>query len=147
MNPKIILFVALAGLLLIVAGCSKNTGERVILYKSDYCGCCGLYEKYLDNENFMVEVIETEDLAPIKEQWSIPIEMQSCHTMIIGDYFVEGHVPREAIDKLMNEKPDIRGIALPGMPSGSPGMPGAKKEQFVIFAIGKDGKVNEFMKI
>jgi len=72
--------------------------------------------------------------------------MQSCHTTEIGDYFVEGHVPIEAIDKLLAEKPDIDGITLPDMPAGSPGMPGVKREEFVIYSL-KDGESSEFMRI
>ncbi len=88
-----------------------------------------------------------DDLAPIKDKYNIPRQLQSCHTSIIGDYFVEGHVPVEAIARLIAEKPDIAGIALPGMPSGSPGMPGAKQGTWTIQAVGKDGAVTEFMKI
>ena len=73
--------------------------------------------------------------------------MQSCHTTTIGNYFVEGHIPIEAIEKLMTEKPNIKGIAMPGMPSGSPGMPGAKQGPFIIYAIGNDGSVGEFMRM
>ena len=73
--------------------------------------------------------------------------MESCHTVVIGDYFIEGHIPLEAVEKLLVEKPDIKGIAMPGMPSGSPGMPGAKKGDFVIYAVNNDGTTEEFMRI
>ena len=66
---------------------------------------------------------------------------------IYGNYFVEGHIPIEAIKKLLVEKPDIKGIAMPGMPSGSPGMPGAKDGQFIIYAVAKDGSTYEFMRV
>ena len=82
----------------------------------------------------------------IKSQYQIPAEMQSCHTSVIDDYFIEGHVPMEAIEKLMNEKPDIDGIALPRMPSGSPGMPGVKTETWIIYSL-KDGQYEEFMRV
>ena len=72
--------------------------------------------------------------------------MESCHTAIFGDYFVEGHVPIEAVNKLLEEKPDIDGIALPEMPSGSPGMPGPKLEPFKIYSI-KDGQASEFLSL
>ena len=73
--------------------------------------------------------------------------MEICHTTIIGDYFVEGHVPLEAVEKLLTEKPDIKGIAMPGMPSGSPGMPGAKKGDFVIYAVNRDGSYEEWTRL
>ena len=72
--------------------------------------------------------------------------MQSCHTTIIGKYFIEGHVPFEAVEKLLKEQPDIDGIALPGMPIGTPGMPGDKDEPYVIYQL-KDGKFSVFMTI
>ena len=83
-------------------------------------------------------------MSSIKEKYQIPDNMQSCHTTIIEDYFVEGHVPIEAIRKLLATKPDIDGIALPGMPSGSPGMSGIKTEAFKIYAL-SDGVVSKFL--
>ena len=82
----------------------------------------------------------------VKQRFNIPANMQSCHTTIIGDYFVEGHIPLEVIDKLLSEKPDLDGIALPDMPAGSPGMPGRKTEEFIIYGL-KDGQVSEYMRI
>lgn len=91
-----------------------------------------------------METIYTEDMASIKAGYKIPRDMESCHTTVIGDYFVEGHVPIKAVEKLLNEKPNIEGIALPGMPSGSPGMSGAKVEKFKIYAI-SNGTARSFM--
>lgn len=88
----------------------------------------------------------TEDVAEIKDDLGIPPDMQSCHTLIVEDYFVEGHVPLEAIRKLLEEQPPIDGIALPGMPSGSPGMGGMKAEPFTIYSI-VEGRVDEFMTV
>ena len=82
----------------------------------------------------------------IKKKHNIPLEMQSCHTTILGKYFIEGHVPIEAINKLLKEKPDIDGIALPGMPIGTPGMPGEKEEPYIIYQL-VDGKSSVFMTI
>lgn len=128
----------------------KNTDsgqtKKALVYKSPTCGCCVGFTGFLKKDNYEVDMQVTEDMNAIKEKYGIPHNMQSCHTSIIEDYFVEGHVPLEAIDKLLAEKPDLDGIALPGMPSGSPGMPGLKTEEFVIYGI-KDGEVSEFMKI
>ncbi len=85
-------------------------------------------------------------MTSVREYYQIPEGMESCHTAIINGYFVEGHVPVAAIKKLLEEKPNIDGIALPGMPSGSPGMPGQKNEAFHIYAL-SDGKSSEFMTI
>ncbi len=91
-------------------------------------------------------IIFTVVLITIKQKYNIPVEMQSCHTTIMGKYFIEGHVPFEAVNKLLKEQPDIDGIALPGMPIGTPGMPGDKDEPYVIYQL-KDGKYSVFMTI
>ena len=85
-------------------------------------------------------------LHNIKKKYNIPLEMQSCHTTMLGKYFIEGHVPIEAINKLLKEQPKIDGIALPGMPIGTPGMPGEKEEPYIIYQL-IDGKSSVFMKI
>ncbi len=86
----------------------------------------------------------TDSGDEVKDDFDIPEEMRSCHTSVIGEYYVEGHVPVEAIWKLLREQPEIDGIALPGMPDGSPGMPGKKEQPFIIYSIA-DGKVEEFV--
>ena len=126
-----------------------SAGE-VDFYKSMSCGCCGLHAGYLMNEGDLdVKVTGFDDineLDEIKRKYGVPRELESCHTAIIQGYVVEGHMPLEVIDKLLTEKPDIKGIALPGMPSGSPGMPGVKKGDFVIYAINNDGTYEEWMR-
>jgi len=149
----IILILSLA---LITAGCSKSnsneiTGnsvaaDSVTILKDSSCGCCDVYVSYMGKKGFNVNT-ETTNMESVKEKYGIPASMQSCHTTLIGNYFVEGHVPAEAISKLMMEKPDIKGIAMPGMPSGSPGMPGPKYGPFVVYAVNKDGSTSEFMRI
>ncbi len=125
------------------------SGEKITVYKSESCGCCSGYASYLGSKGLDAEVIDlsSTDADSIKEEYSIPLDMRSCHTTIIGGYFVEGHIPLEAVEKLLQEKPSIKGIALPAMPSGSPGMPGKKYGDFVIYSIGNDGSVKEFMRI
>ena len=125
---------------------SSQVKENIIIYKSPNCGCCVGHASYLTGQGYKVEKIETEDIDSIKEKYNIPREYQSCHTTIIGDYFVEGHVPAEAIIKLLEEKPEIDGIALPDMPAGSPGMPGIKAGEFVIYSL-TGGESQEFMRI
>jgi hypothetical protein len=82
----------------------------------------------------------------IKQKYKIPRSMESCHTAVIGGYFIEGHVPIEAVNKLLEENPEIDGIALPRMPAGSPGMPGIKKAPFKVYAL-SDGEASEFTTI
>lgn len=121
-------------------------GKQMYIYKSLSCGCCQLYANYADDRGLTVNTMNRE-MASIKEQYGIPAALQSCHTSMIDGYFIEGHVPLEAVAKLVEEKPDIAGIAMPGMPSGSPGMPGSKQVPFVIYAVQKDGTSAEYMRI
>lgn len=124
--------------------------EEMTLYKSSTCGCCGIYSNYFmgqGNDALMVKNLDETSLSSFKREQGIPEEMESCHTTIVGDYFVEGHIPLEAVEKLLLEKPNIKGIAMPGMPSGSPGMPGGKYGDFVIYAINHDGSYEEFMRL
>jgi len=126
----------------------NNFDGEMKIYKSGSCGCCGVYSNYFKNKgNPKTEIINLENLNALKNQYEIPSELESCHTTIIGDYFVEGHIPLEAVEKLLKEKPDIKGIAMPGMPSGSPGMPGSKNGDFIIYAVNNDGSYDEFMRI
>ncbi len=121
---------------------------EIDIYKSISCGCCGIYSEYVKGKvEPRVNVINLGDLYEIKETYGVPSELQSCHTTVIGNYFVEGHIPLEAVEKLLQEQPDIAGIAMPGMPSGSPGMPGRKYSDFVIYAVNHDGSYDEFMRI
>ncbi len=101
----------------------------------------------MKRNGFDVEVKQVSNLAPVKEQYDIPKNLLSCHTSLIDNCFVEGHVPVEAIEKLLAEKPDIKGISLPGMPSASPGMPGKKNGPFIIYSISGNGSIAEFMRI
>lgn len=130
---------------------AEPTGDIVAkplaeVYMSPSCSCCGDYVRYLSENGFDVRTIRTQDTGSIKTGFGVPWSMQSCHTTRIGNYFVEGHVPLAAIQKLLNEQPEIDGIALPDMPSGSPGMPGRKTQAFVIYAV-SDGGTNEFIRL
>lgn len=154
-NKKILIIVLIL-MLIIIAGCSSNNatsnvvksldGNKIIVYKSQSCGCCTGYVSFLKSKGFLVEVIDIQDMSVVKDKYNIPVSMRSCHTAIVDDYFIEGHMPIEAINKLLEEKPNIDGIALPGMPSGSPGMPGRKTEEWNIYSI-KDGSYSEFITI
>ena len=123
-----------------------NTKQVVEVFKTPSCGCCYGYVLFLEKEKFKVKQTDMRSLHTIKQKYNIPLEMQSCHTTIMGKYFIEGHVPLEAVNKLLKEQPDIDGIALPGMPIGTPGMPGDKDEPYVIYQL-KDGKSSIFMTI
>jgi hypothetical protein len=148
--PIIVVFVLVGGLLFVSSSNdTPNTTEteKIIatVYKSPDCGCCGVYAQYLKREEYEVVIKETDDMESIKEQFGVPSELQSCHTTVIGDYIVEGHIPSEAITQLLAEKPSVEGIALPGMPSGSPGMPGPKNGLFEISSFKNGGLLETFV--
>ena len=111
----------------------------VTLYKDPSCQCCEGYAQYLDQNGFKVDVRQTNDLAEISRQAGIPSDLEGCHTAFIGNYVVDGQVPVRTVRKLLDEKPDIVGITLPGMPAGSPGMYGEKAGPLRVYAIGRDG--------
>lgn len=120
-------------------------GEAVMVHKSPSCGCCGVYANYLRNQNVVMTVDNINDLTLVKTRLGVPTELMSCHTSEVGGYAIEGHVPLEVIEKLLSERPDIKGIGLPGMPSGTPGMPGPKTEDWIIYSFTEDGTVDVFM--
>lgn len=132
---------------LALAGPARAAPVAVTLYKSPECGCCDGYVEYLKRHGFAVTAKPTNDLAEISRKAGIPADLQGCHTAFIGGYVVDGHVPVEAINKLLAERPAIKGITLPGMPLGSPGMSGTKAEPFTVVAIGRDDKQSVFMTV
>lgn len=114
------------------------------VYKDPNCGCCKDWIKHLEQSGFKVEVVDMPDLSAVKTKYGVKPELQACHTAVVGNYTVEGHVPADLIVKMLNEKPAIAGIAVPGMPSGSPGMEGGAKEAYDVIAFDKDGKTSVY---
>lgn len=114
---------------------AQTMARRAKLYKNPQCGCCEDYAKYLRTHGFEVDVVPTHDLDQVKKDNGVPEQLGGCHTTLIGGYVVEGHVPVETMKRMLRQRPDIRGISLPGMPLGSPGMTGRKQEPFKIYEI------------
>lgn len=114
---------------------AADATKTATMYKNPQCGCCRGHADYLRRHGYTVKIVETHDLLAIKKRYNVPEQLEGCHTLVIGKYVVEGHVPVKHIDRLLKEKPDIVGISLPGMPEGSPGMGGPKRSPFVIFEI------------
>src|SRR3989344_4069903 len=144
-----VLFLAFFTLNRPAASNTLNINGEVTLFKSMSCGCCSVYASYMQKKGISVSLPEISDvkLNEVKDSFKIPSNLRSCHTTMYGNYFVEGHVPLEAVEKLLAENPDIAGIAMPGMQMGSPGMSGSKSGQFVIYAVNRDGTYSEFMRI
>jgi hypothetical protein len=130
--------VAVLGVLVLLLT-QQTVAADIVVYKSPTCGCCGKWVEHMEKAGFSVDVENMSDVAPIKRELGIPGRMQSCHTAKVGDYFVEGHVPADLVKRLLADKPDIKGLTVPGMPMGSPGMEGPRKDPYDVIAIGKDG--------
>ena len=118
---------------------SVDARPALVMYRPPTCACCTEHAGYLRVHGFPVRSVDTDGMDQVKRRLSIPPEMRSCHTITVGGYFIEGHVPVEAIVKLLEERPPVAGIALPGMPPGSPGMGGERTGPLVIYAVSPAG--------
>ena len=106
------------------------------LHKNPNCGCCDVYAAHLEENGFSVILENTTDLRSISLAAGVPEQLAGCHTMFVGEYVVEGLVPADIVKRMLAEKPAIKGVALPGMPSGAPGMPGPKAGPLTVYAFG-----------
>ena len=114
------------------------------VYKDPNCGCCKLWIDHLEQNGFKVEVMDLPDLSAVKTKHGVKQELQACHTGVVGNYTVEGHVPADLIHKMLKEKPSIAGLAVPGMPMGSPGMEGAIKEKYDVLTFDRAGRTTVY---
>ncbi|HEX2188029.1 MAG TPA: DUF411 domain-containing protein [Longimicrobiaceae bacterium] len=153
---------ALAALVLLAAGCAREgdaapersaanvpsaatvasaaaSGPTITVYKSPTCGCCTKWEDHLREHGFEVVSVARNDVSPVKREHGVPQAMQSCHTGVVDGYAIEGHVPADVIRKLLAERPQVKGIAVPGMPMGSPGMEGPHKDDYEVFTFDETG--------
>lgn len=118
----------------------------MLVHKNASCGCCNGWIEHMRAAGFSVEPRDVDDLDPVKGRVGVPFGKGSCHTAEVGGYFVEGHVPAADIKRLLAEKPDARGLVVPGMPAGSPGMemPDGRTQPYVVELVGRDGTPSEF---
>lgn len=114
------------------------------VYKDPNCGCCKEWITHLEQNGFKVEVMDLPDLSAVKAKHGVKQELQACHTGVVGNYTVEGHVPADLIHKMLKEKPSIAGLAVPGMPMGSPGMEGAIKEKYDVLTFDRAGRTTVY---
>lgn len=117
---------------------AADPATTATLYKNPQCSCCEDYANYLRRNGFTVTVKPTHDLSLMNRQAGVPDTLEGCHLTMIDGYIVEGHVPVNPIKRLLTERPQIKGISLPGMPMGSPGMTGRKSGTFTTYEIGSD---------
>lgn len=111
----------------------------VRVHKLPTCGCCTAWVEHLREAGFRVEVKDADDLRAVKREAGVPLDLQACHTAFVEGYVVEGHVPAEDVRRLLEERPEVRGVAVPGMPVGSPGMEGPDPQPYDVIAFGDDG--------
>ncbi|MCP3676163.1 MAG: DUF411 domain-containing protein [Deltaproteobacteria bacterium] len=132
--------VTIIGLFVTLIIASTALAADVTMYKSPYCGCCTSWSDHLESGGFSVTSEKRGDMDTIKDRHGIPINLRSCHTAIVDGYIIEGHVPFSDVKRMLKERPDIKGLTVPGMPIGSPGMEqGDRRDSFNVLAIRKDG--------
>ena len=136
------------GLGLAVSSLAQSAKPVVTVYKTPTCGCCGKWIEHMKTQGFDVKSTDQMDVTPIKTQYGVPLDAQSCHTALVGGYVLEGHVPASAVKKLLAQKPAIVGLAVAGMPVGSPGMevPSGQVEPYNVVAFDKAGKQTVYEK-
>jgi hypothetical protein len=112
----------------------------ITVHKDPTCGCCSGWVAHLQKAGFVAKVIETRDLDAVKSRLGVPDDLAACHTAQLADYVIEGHVPAAALKRLLAEKPKAAGLAVPGMPGGSPGMEGGPPEKYDVVLFGPNGR-------
>lgn len=122
------------------------TLPRMVVHKSASCGCCGSWVEHMRAAGFQVDIRESDDLNAVKQRVGVPLGKGSCHTAEVGGYFVEGHVPAQDIKRLLAQQPDAKGLVVPGMPAGSPGMemPDGTTQPYTVELVGSDGSTTAF---
>ena len=117
---------------------------KITVYKDPSCGCCKSWIAHLIKHGYRVDAKDTPEMAEIKRTLGVPEALTSCHTAVVNGYLIEGHVPAEDIAKLLKEKPKVAGLAVPGMPMGSPGMEGPRQQHYQVLSFDKNGKTKVF---
>jgi hypothetical protein len=119
---------------------AADTLPEVMVHRDPSCGCCGAWVEHLKRTGFPVRIAETGNLNAVKQRLGVPADLISCHTAEVGGYVIEGHVPAGAIQRLLAQKPQATGLAVPGMPIGAPGMEGEPLETYEIVLFGPQGR-------
>lgn len=126
-------------------GQASGPANEVAVYKSPYCDCYGKWVDYMRGHGFNVKVHDLDDLSAIKTMAGVPTKLKSCHTAMIGGYVLKGHVPVDAVRSLLDSGAKVQGLAVPGLPIGSPGMEGGLPEAYTVHSFASDGTSTAFM--
>ena len=119
----------------------------VLVYKTPTCGCCNGWIDHMEAAGFAVDARDVRDIISVKMDAGVPTNLSSCHTAFVDGYIVEGHVPIDQVKRLLEERPEVLGIATPGMPIGSPGMEGANPQPYQVFAFDGEGSTSVYANI
>jgi hypothetical protein len=153
------LMAGVAALFLVLAACSRESAPTgalaagpspatatLVVHEGPYCGCCGLWREHMQAAGFDVEVQKTQELGRVKMAAGVPRQLASCHTAKVGGYYIEGHVPAEEVKRLLEERPNAWGLAVTGMPAGSPGMemPDGRVDPYDVLLVRLDGSTEVF---
>jgi len=132
-------------LLIPINSYAGNPVREVVVYKSPTCGCCNKWISHLQQTGFKVEAHDVKDIVPYKKRHGVTPQLASCHTAIVDGYVIEGHVPASDIKRLLRERPKVTGLAVPGMPIGSPGMEqGSYKQPYNVISFDEKGEKKVF---
>lgn len=126
----------LAGTLMLPGHRVHAGATSIEVFKTPACGCCSLWVEHLESSGYRIVAQDMADLTQVKRLAGVPPALEACHTALVEGYTIEGHVPAAAIGRLLRERPAVRGLAVPGMPAGSPGMPASDPERYHVFAFG-----------
>jgi hypothetical protein len=143
MKRHLLLKSALVGLLSMHFAASA-ANPVIEVYKSEYCGCCKEWVKHLEANGFTVNAQNVANPSDYREKFGIPANLGSCHTGFVQGYALEGHVPASEIKRLLAERPNAKGLAVPSMPLGSPGMEGPRKDPYDVLLVNRDGRYSTY---
>lgn len=138
--------VAIAGTTAAIVPPPQAAPIPIRVWKSPSCGCCKDWITHIEKAGFKATVEDVANVEPVKQRLGLPANLASCHTALVNGYVIEGHVPADLIQKLLREKPAVAGLAVPGMPMGSPGMEGGRKDPYDVVAFTRDGGTRVYAK-
>jgi hypothetical protein len=128
-----------------IVAAQRTAGPTVEVFKSPTCGCCANWVKHLEANGFTTKVTDVDDMTQVKAKYGVPGRLQSCHTAVVNGYVLEGHVPAADVQRLLKERPSVAGVAVPGMPIGSPGMEqGSIVQPYNVMTFDKQGQTSVF---
>ena len=129
---------------LALLSCGAVLAAEIAVYKSPTCGCCSKWVSHLEANGFSVKAYDVQNVNSYKDRYGVPVPLGACHTAVVEGYVIEGHVPAADIKRLLAERPKMKGLAVPGMPAGSPGMEGPHSETYEVLSFDAAGETNVF---